>query len=76
MLKLESRVTVRARKEALAAGGPAPQSQEGNLSMNQTLEGHNGTVVCLTWNEHYRKLTTRYANRLYFGITIESALNR
>lgn len=58
VLKLESRVTVRARKEALAAGGPAPQSQEGNLSMNQTLEGHNGTVVCLTWNEHYRKLTT------------------
>ena len=26
--------------------------------MNQTLEGHNGGVVCLTWNENYRKLTT------------------
>jgi hypothetical protein len=26
--------------------------------MNQTLEGHNGNVCCLTWNENYRKLTT------------------
>jgi len=29
-----------------------------NLSMNQTLEGHNGTVQVVTWNEHYQKLTT------------------
>eukprot|EP00966_Prymnesium_polylepis_P261680 6045120-Prymnesium_polylepis.1 len=29
-----------------------------NLSMNQTLEGHNGSVVCVCWNENYRKLTT------------------
>mmetsp|Transcript_25550 Transcript_25550/g.75022 ORF Transcript_25550/g.75022 Transcript_25550/m.75022 type:complete len:1200 (-) Transcript_25550:181-3780(-) len=29
-----------------------------NLSMNQTLEGHNGSVNCVTWNESYRKLTT------------------
>jgi len=29
-----------------------------NLSMNQTLEGHNGAVVCVCWNENYRKLTT------------------
>ncbi|EGD73851.1 WD repeat-containing protein 35 [Salpingoeca rosetta] len=29
-----------------------------NLSMNQTLEGHNGAVKVITWNEHYRKLTT------------------
>ena len=33
-------------------GGPS------NLSMNQTLEGHNGSVVCVCWNENYRKLTT------------------
>lgn len=29
-----------------------------NLSMNQTLEGHNGTVMCLAWNPSHRKLTT------------------
>ncbi|RYG64319.1 hypothetical protein EON64_14250, partial [archaeon] len=26
--------------------------------MNQTLEGHNGGVMCVTWNPIYRKLTT------------------
>ena len=26
--------------------------------MNQTLEGHNGDVCVVTWNENYRKLTT------------------
>lgn len=29
-----------------------------NLSMNQTLEGHTGAVVCVTWNPLFRKLTT------------------
>jgi WD repeat-containing protein 35 len=29
-----------------------------NLSMNQTLEGHNGAVMCVTWNPIFRKLTT------------------
>ncbi|CAN0226644.1 unnamed protein product, partial [Discosporangium mesarthrocarpum] len=29
-----------------------------NLSMNQTLEGHDGSVVCVTWNATYSKLTT------------------
>ena len=29
-----------------------------NLSMNQTLDGHNGGVVLVTWNEQFRKLTT------------------
>ncbi len=29
-----------------------------NLSMNQTLEGHKGAVVCASWNSIYRKLTT------------------
>jgi WD repeat-containing protein 35 len=26
--------------------------------MNQTLEGHNGGVMCVTWNPVYKKLTT------------------
>eukprot|EP00736_Rhodelphis_marinus_P014135 Rmarinus@m.4538 len=33
-------------------------SAPSNLSMNQTLEGHNGAVMVATWNENYRKLTT------------------
>mmetsp|Transcript_15599 Transcript_15599/g.37800 ORF Transcript_15599/g.37800 Transcript_15599/m.37800 type:complete len:1119 (+) Transcript_15599:1703-5059(+) len=32
--------------------------QNSNLSMNQTLEGHNGAVMVVNWNENYRKLTT------------------
>lgn len=29
-----------------------------NLSMNQTLEGHSGVVMCLAWNPCHQKLTT------------------
>lgn len=29
-----------------------------NLTMNQTLEGHAGSVPVVTWNEQYSKLTT------------------
>ena len=32
--------------------------------MNQTLEGHNGGVMCVTWNANYRKLTTSDENGL------------
>ena len=35
-----------------------------NLSMNQTLEGHNGSVMCVTWNANYRKLSTSDQNGL------------
>eukprot|EP00741_Cyanophora_paradoxa_P024440 tig00022075_g23597.t1 len=49
VLKLESATG----KEAKAKGAAAS-----NLSMNQTLEGHNGSVMCVTWNENFRKLTT------------------
>jgi WD repeat-containing protein 35 len=48
VLKLDSSRAV----DKKGAGGPS------NLSMNQTLEGHNGSVVCVCWNENYRKLTT------------------
>lgn len=36
----------------------------GNLSMNQTLEGHSGAVLCVTWNAAYSKLTTSDENGL------------
>lgn len=49
VLKLDSGGTSE-RQKGLAAPS--------NLSMNQTLEGHNGSVMCVTWNENYRKLTT------------------
>ena len=39
------------------SSGTAAQGSS-NLSMNQTLEGHSGAVVCATWNPIYRKLTT------------------
>lgn len=29
-----------------------------NLSMNQTLEGHAGSVLAVAWNELYQKLTS------------------
>lgn len=32
--------------------------------MNQTLEGHNGKVICATWNPVYKKLTTSDENGL------------
>ncbi|PNG99668.1 WD repeat domain-containing protein, partial [Tetrabaena socialis] len=41
---------VKGKKEGGAAGG--------NLSLNQTLEGHNGAVVCVCWNNAFQKLTT------------------
>ncbi|KAJ3015471.1 WD repeat-containing protein 35 [Thoreauomyces humboldtii] len=59
-------------------GGPAAPS---NLSMNQTLEGHNGAVACSTWNPQHRKLTTSDDNGLiivwilYKGIWYEEMIN-
>lgn len=41
-------------KDPKAKGVAAPS----NLSMNQTLEGHNGAVMVVTWNALFRKLTT------------------
>ncbi len=41
---------VKGKKE----GGPPG----GNLSLNQTLEGHNGAVMCVCWNNAFQKLTT------------------
>lgn len=41
-------------KDAKIKGLAAPS----NLSMNQTLEGHSGTIQVVTWNESHQKLTS------------------
>ena len=46
-----SRGTTPAEKAAAAAAA-------GNVTMNQSLEGHSGAIQVLTWNQHYRKLTS------------------
>lgn len=50
VLKLETPSGPDARLQGIAASS--------NLSMNQTLEGHTGAVMCVTWNPIFRKLTT------------------
>ncbi|OQR99308.1 WD repeat protein 35 [Thraustotheca clavata] len=57
VLKLESAVS----KEGKGLRGIAAQS---NLTMNQSLDGHAGSVVCATWNANYKKLTTSDENGL------------
>lgn len=44
--------------KVLKLEGRRAKAGGGNLTMNQTLEGHQGNVVVVTWNENYRKLTT------------------
>ncbi|XP_057331775.1 WD repeat-containing protein 35 [Microplitis mediator] len=52
-----------------------------NLSMNQSLEGHNGHVQVVTWNEEYQKLTSSDQNgviivwMLYKGSWYEEMIN-
>jgi WD repeat-containing protein 35 len=54
---------------------------QGNLSMNQTLEGHQGTIMVVTWNDNFRKLTTSDENgliivwMLHRGIWFEEMIN-
>ena len=73
VLKLESQ----AGADSKAKGVAAPS----NLSMNQTLEGHNNAVVCSTWNSSYRKLTTSDENgliivwMLHKGMWFEEMIN-
>lgn len=52
VLKLEGKKSAKAPAKSAA---PAPDEAAGsNLSMNQTLEGHNGGVVCLSVHTHER----------------------
>ena len=73
VLKLDTQQGGDARVKGVAAPS--------NLSMNQTLEGHNGTVCCVTWNSNYRKLTTSDQNgliivwMLHKGMWFEEMIN-
>ncbi|KAM5143257.1 WD repeat-containing protein 35 isoform 2-T2 [Callospermophilus lateralis] len=72
VLKLETQTD-----DAKLKGLAAPS----NLSMNQTLEGHSGSVQVVTWNEQYQKLTTSDQNgliivwMLYKGSWYEEMIN-
>ncbi|XP_012582813.1 PREDICTED: WD repeat-containing protein 35 [Condylura cristata] len=72
VLKLETQTG-----DAKLRGLAAPS----NLSMNQTLEGHSGSVQVVTWNEQYQKLTTSDQNgliivwMLYKGSWYEEMIN-
>ncbi|XP_060042583.1 WD repeat-containing protein 35 isoform X5 [Erinaceus europaeus] len=72
VLKLEAQTD-----EAKLRGLAAPS----NLSMNQNLEGHSGSVQVVTWNEQYQKLTTSDENgliivwMLYKGSWYEEMIN-
>nr|KAJ3420687.1 WD repeat-containing protein 35 [Polyrhizophydium stewartii] len=72
------------------AGGPggaakkadgATPSAPSQLSMNQTLEGHQGPVLVATWNQQHHKLTTSDGNGLiivwilYKGMWYEEMIN-
>lgn len=62
VLRLESsssREVAKAAAAAQAAGpGSGPAPAPGNLSVNQTLDGHNGAVLVVAWNDAFQKLTT------------------
>lgn len=57
--------------------GKAPN----NLSMNQTLDGHDGGIMVVGWNENYRKLTSSDSNgliivwMLHKGMWFEEMIN-
>jgi WD repeat-containing protein 35 len=50
VLRLETPTGPEAVMQGIAASA--------NLSMNQSLEGHNGGVMCVAWNPIFKKLTT------------------
>lgn len=63
-----------AQEGSKAAGGS-------NLSMNQTLEGHQGNIMVVVWNENFRKLSTSDQHgliivwMLHRGIWFEEMIN-
>ncbi|KAJ3413661.1 WD repeat-containing protein 35 [Chytridiales sp. JEL 0842] len=79
VLKLEGGGTTEHKKPGDAAAAGASASS--NLSMNQTLEGHSGSVILSRWNEQFRKLTTSDQHGviivwiLYKGVWYEEMIN-
>lgn len=75
VLKLDGVSDGATKAQAAAAGA------QSNLSMNQTLEGHQGNIMVITWNENFRKLTTSDQNgliivwMLHRGIWFEEMIN-
>ncbi|KAL3289754.1 hypothetical protein HHI36_023149 [Cryptolaemus montrouzieri] len=73
VLKLESVVEYDTNKRGLTAAS--------NLSLNQTLEGHNESIRVLVWNETYKKLTTSETSgviivwMIYKGLWYEEMIN-
>eukprot|EP00439_Symbiodinium_sp_Y106_P080708 s175_g19.t1 len=67
--------------ESASDGAAKAAAGQSNLSMNQTLEGHQGTIMVITWNENFRKLTTSDQNgliivwMLHRGIWFEEMIN-
>jgi WD repeat-containing protein 35 len=64
------------------AAQPGPDGKPASsLSMNQTLEGHNGGVQVVNWNEQYKKLTSSDGNgliivwMLHKGMWFEEMIN-
>ena len=49
---------------SLNNSNPQPNQANANLSINQTLEGHNGSVSLAVWNEVNQKLTSSDENGL------------
>eukprot|EP01032_Pedospumella_encystans_P013101 gene13101-15103_t len=66
VLKLETPTGPDAKLQGIAASS--------NLSMNQTLEGHTGAVVCVTWNPLFRKLTTSDESGLIIVWTLHKGM--
>ena len=88
VLKLDSTPSTASSKDSPSANptSPLPLKPRGvaapsNLSMNQTLDGHQGSVMCVTWNSNYRKLTTSDENgliivwMLHKGMWFEEMIN-
>jgi WD repeat-containing protein 35 len=52
------------RLEGSGDGTTKASAAGGNLSQNQTLDGHKGAVLVVDWNHSFQKLTTSDENGL------------
>jgi WD repeat-containing protein 35 len=65
----------------LEEGTSSTEKTATQLSMNQTLEGHSGSVTMSVWNIHHQKLTSSDSNGLiivwvlYKGMWYEEMIN-